>query len=196
MSARERRPAVRASRIPALIAALAVTGPIVAAAGPAGRGHDAGVRANTTTDAGAGDASAGDAGSKDASAGDGGETGGEGLVRLEGRELYRGLSVDAQPRDELLKAEPFPLPAGSHVLRITRSDGSAYDVTVLVRAGETAVVPRSECEPLGGVQIPVEPRPSGCCGGGSTSNETAGRYGLLGTAAVAIAFGRRRKRET
>ena len=177
MSARERKPAPRGSRIPALIAALALTGPMIAAADP----RDAGSHPRD-----AGDASTSDGGAP---------ASGEGLVQIDGREMYRGLTIDDQPRDELLKSEPFALPAGAHTIRITRSDGTAYDVRLTVQAGVTAVVPRSECQPLGGAPPPNEPRPSGCCGGGATSNETAGRYGMLATAAMAIAVVRRRKRD-
>jgi len=158
--------------VPALLAALVMATPTLALAAP-------------------------DGGAADGGAADGGAIGGEGSVRLEGHERYRALAIDGKPSDELLKVDTFSLPAGDHSLQLTRSDGTTFETHVAVRAGETAVVARTECaEPLGGAPPPVEVRPRGCCGGGG-GGESARGYGLLAGAALAVAVtrrGRRRRR--
>lgn len=171
MSARKREPAIRGSSLPALFAALALTAPDPARAEP--------------TDGGGPPRAA-----------DAGDTNEQGMVRVEGSEAYRSLSIDGVARDELLRARTFALPVGVHVLSFTRADGSTFETRVSVTADTTVTVERTTCvAPLGGVPPPIETRPRGCCGGSATPTESASRYGVLSTAALALAIGRRRRRD-
>lgn len=171
MSTRKREPAIRGSSLPALLAALALSAPHAAEAEP--------------TDGGALPRTA-----------DAGDTTHEGMVRVEGSEAYRSLAVDGVVRDELLRAPTFALPVGVHVLSFTRADGSTFETRVSVTADTTVTIERTTCvAPLGGVPPPIETRPRGCCGGSATPTESASRYGVLSTAALALAIGRRRRRE-
>ncbi|MBK8215052.1 MAG: hypothetical protein IPK71_15035 [Myxococcales bacterium] len=177
MTARRREPAPRGSALPALLAALALSAPPSAKAAP----NDGGAPPRTTD---AGDAS------------DAGDTKDAGTVRIDGAEAYRSLRIDGVEHDELLRVGTFVLPVGVHVLSFTRTDGSSFETRVSVTPGATAVLERTSCvAPLGGVPPPIEPRPRGCCGSSATSNESASRYGVLSAAAVAIAVGRRRRRD-
>ncbi len=167
MTPRKRVAARAGSRLPALLAALAIAAPGAA-------------RADAGLSDGGGDAEASETAS--------------GNVRIDRRERYVGLYVDGASHDELLATETFPLPAGPHVLRLTGRDAPPVEVKILVRAGDTMVVDHPHEEFLGGVAPRIEPRSAGCCGGSAPQSAHNG-YAALGGLAVAAMVARRRKRD-
>lgn len=142
-----------------------------------------------------------DAGSKNASASasmpDAGQAGDAGLVQLHDHGQFVALEIDGVKRDELLALEAFPLPAGSHVLRLVSREGQTVNRQILLRAGETLTLSTPYCEPrLGGVPPYPEPRPKGCCGGAAATADRRDErsYGPLASLAAVAVFARRRKR--
>lgn len=117
-----------------------------------------------------------------------------------GAEGYEGVTMDGEPRPDLLAPGEHAIPAGVHVFVFTGEAGPPAQVRVAFAAGEkqTVSVPSPRCNdvPLGGVAPPVEHHAGGCCGGSQGPSESASTKGsLLALGAVALALSRRRRKQ-
>lgn len=116
-----------------------------------------------------------------------------------GTEGYEGVTMDGEPRPDLLTPGEHLIPVGAHLFVFTGEAGPPAQVRVAFTAGErqTVSVPSPRCDvPLGGVAPPVEHHAGGCCGGSQGPSESASTKGsLLALGAVALALSRRRRKK-
>jgi MYXO-CTERM domain-containing protein len=116
-----------------------------------------------------------------------------------GAEGYDGVTMDGEPRPDLLTPGEHAIPAGAHRFVFTGEAGPPAQVAVVFTPGQrqTVGVPTPSCGvPLGGVALPVEHHAGGCCGGSQGPSESASTKGsLLAVGAVALALSRRRRKK-
>ncbi len=125
---------------------------------------------------------------------------GTAIAVFAGAEGYDGVTMDGEPRPDLLTPGEHAIPAGAHRFVFTSEAGPPAQVAVVFIAGQrqTVGVATPRCDvPLGGVAPPVEYRASGgCCGGSHGPSESASTKGsLLAVGAVALALSRRRRKK-